>query len=393
MYPIAIVRIVLVCALGATLAACADDPSAPSYVLRSDDRPGQPIGQLTEAQQLQFDRGDGVFSQVFREQQGLGPLFVRPACANCHEGDGKGPGIVRRMALVEADGFTPARDQSPLRFGSMVREQFVTPATQGWVPFEGNSALRVSQRFGPAVFARGWMEAVDAREIERVAAEQAASGGAVHGRVARLAEGRIGRFGLKATVATLLDFTANAFQGDMGLTSPMRPMELANPDGLTDDAHPGVDLTMEQVEDTAAYVRTLAAPVRTGLDPRGAALFARVGCASCHTPSMATTADFPLRAMANTRAEVFTDLLLHDMGEGLADGVTDGPAGPRDWRTAPLVGVRFLRNFLHDGRVRTLDAAIRAHRSNGSEASPSVDAYTALSAADQTLLLDYVRAL
>ncbi len=380
-------------ALAFGLAGCSDGDSSPTYVLRGDDRPGDPVAALTAAQREQFARGDALFEQVFREPQGLGPVYVRAACALCHEGDARGPGAVRRMAVVEADGVTPARDQSALRFGSVVREQFVAPATQGVTPPEGLADVRVSQRTGPAVFGRGWIDAVDAREVERLAAEQASAGGPVRGVVPRLADGRLGRFGLKATVATLEDFAANAFQGDMGLTSPSRPDEVPNPDGLGDDARPGVDLTRAEVDDAAFYVRALALPPRTGLTARGAELFARVGCAVCHAPSLATRADFPLRAMAGARAEVFTDMLLHDMGDGLADGVAEGAAGPRHWRTAPLMGVRFLRAYLHDGRARTVEGAIRLHRGAGSEATPSVDAFEALSAADQTTLVDYVRRL
>ncbi|MFO0650828.1 MAG: di-heme oxidoredictase family protein [Polyangiales bacterium] len=372
-------------------AGCADE--APGYVLRGDDRPGEPVEGLTDAQQARFARGDTVFERVFREGEGLGPVYIRAACAACHAGDSKGPGVVRRMALVEADGFTPAADQSGLRFGSVVRELVVSPATRAVLPPTERSDLKVSERVGPAVFARGWMDAIDAREIERVAAELRAAGGMVHGRVPTLADGRLGRFGLKATVATLEDFAANAFLGDMGMTSPSRAEEVPNPEGLRDDARLGLDLSRDQVDDAAFYVRALAAPPRVGLTARGAELFARAGCATCHTPSLATRADFELTAMAGARAEVFTDMLLHDMGVGLADGVAEGAAGPRDWRTAPLIGMRFLRSYLHDGRARTLEGAVRLHRSEGSEASASVDAFDALSATDRSALLDYVRAL
>ena len=386
-------RMVLAIVTVATLAACSDDAATPAYQLRSDDRPGEPVGSLTAAQRVQFDRGDAVFEQVFRESQGLGPVYIRAACAACHAGDSKGPGSVRRMVLVGPDGLTPTADQSPLPFGSVLREQFVAPATRAVLPPEGRADVRLSLRFGPAVFSRGWLDAIDAAEIERVAREQSTAGGPVHGRVPRLADGRLGRFGLKATVVTLEEFSANAFQGDMGLTSPARPDEVLNPDGLRDDARAGVDLAQASVDDVAFYVRALASPPREGLTARGAALFADAGCASCHTPSLATRADFPLQAMAGARAEVFTDMLLHDMGDALADGIAEGAAGPRDWRTAPLVGVRFLRNYLHDGRARTLDGAIRLHRSDGSEASRSVDAFDALSPADQATLTDYVRRL
>lgn len=377
----------------ATFAGCSDVAATPAFQLRGDDRPGEPVGSLTAAQRAQFERGDAVFARVFREVQGLGPVYVRASCAACHAGDSKGPGSVQRMALVGPDGLTPAADASPLPYGSVLREQFVAPATRGVLAPEGRADVRLSLRFGPAVFARGWLDAIDAAEIERVAREQAAEGGPVRGRVPRLADGRLGRFGLKATVVTLEEFAANAFQGDMGLTSPTRPDEVPNPDGLRDDARAGIDLAQASVDDVAFYVRALASPPREGLTTRGSALFAATGCARCHTPSLATRADFALQAMAGTRAEVFTDMLLHDMGDALADGIAEGAAGPRDWRTAPLVGVRFLRSYLHDGRARTLDDAIRSHRSSGSEASRTVDAFDALSPADQATLTDYVRRL
>src|SRR5262249_19599378 len=160
----------------------------------------------------------------------------------------------------------------------------------------------------------------------------------------------IGRFGLKARIVTLDEFTADAFQGDMGLTSPMRPDELPNPDGLVDDDKPGTDVEIDHIDRIAFYLRHIAIPARVGLSVRGAKLFAQVGCSSCHVPTMHTRADYPIRQLANIDAPVFTDLLLHDMGAALADGMTDGSADASYWRTAPLIGMRFFRTFLHDGR-------------------------------------------
>lgn len=384
-------RIVLSVIVAALASGCGGE-AAPTYVLRGDDRPGEPVA-LTAAQEARFARGDTAFERVFRDADGLGPVFIRASCASCHAGDGKGPGVVRRMALVGSDGITPSADQSPLSWGGVVREFFVSPATRPVLPPDGRMDVRMSERVGPAVFARGWMDAIDASEISRIAAEQRASGGPVHGRVPMLADGRLGRFGLKATVPTLEDFAANAFLGDMGLTSPTRVEEVPNPEGLRDDARPGLDLTSDTVNDAAFYVRALAMPVRTGLTARGRELFASVGCASCHTPSLATRADFEIAEMAGGHAEVFTDMLLHDMGVGLADGVAEGAAGPRDWRTAPLIGMRFIRSYLHDGRARTVESATGLHRSEGSEANASIDAFDALSVSDRNALLEYVRAL
>jgi CxxC motif-containing protein (DUF1111 family) len=364
----------------------------PALRVVADDRTDLPVPMLTEAQQAQFDRGDALFERPFRASEGLGPVYIRASCASCHADDGRGPGSVERLAAIDANG-DPLMDQGAvLPFGSVVRSEYVPPATRGVSAPDDPTLLR-SLRIGPAVFGRGWIEAVLESEVERVASEQRAAATAVRGRVPRLMDGRLGRFGVKARVATLREFAADAFRGDMGLTSSLFPVEVANPDGLTDDARAGVDLTDEQVDTVGFYVAAVAMPSRAMMDPAGRAAFERAQCHHCHVPSMATRADYPLAAIAGQRAELYSDLLLHDMGRGLADGIAEGAAGPRDWRTAPLIGMRFSRTFLHDGRASTLDAAIRAHASEGSEANDSARAYEALSEQERGRLLAFVQAL
>src|SRR5262249_17623636 len=141
----------------------------------------------------------------------------------------------------------------------------------------------------------------------------------------------------------------------------------------------------------------LAIPHREA-NARGEELFTQVNCAVCHTPSLHTRADYPVEQIADRDAAVYTDFLLHSMGSLLADGLpkdpgVDGDAGSLDWRTAPLLGLRFNRTFLHDGRARTVADAIRLHRSDGSEANDSIDRFDALSDDDRKALLDFVNAL
>jgi CxxC motif-containing protein (DUF1111 family) len=207
----------------------------------------------------------------------------------------------------------------------------------------------------------------------------------------------IGRFGLKARVATLDDFTADAFQGDMGITSPLRPVEFLNPDGLTDDDKPGVDVDYRSVNLRALYIRLLAIPARK-TSAAGAALFASSDCAACHVPSLATRTDYPIEQLAGIDAEVYSDLLLHRMGGALADGLpshpsVDGAADSFEWRTAPLIGLRFNRTFLHDGRAKSIEEAVSMHRGEGSEANQAVDSFEALPDADRQTLLEFVEAL
>jgi CxxC motif-containing protein (DUF1111 family) len=371
-----------------------------------------PVRGLTSQWVSEFNDGDLAFGTPLREADGLGPLYTRASCAACHDTGARGPGLVKKMVLVEEDGVTPRTDQSALPFGFTVHPLTAGGGHSPILPPD-DPHVKVTDRLGPPVIGRGYMEAIADSEIERVAAEQGAAATGVHGRVNyvnyasepntdqrfhQYAPGDrvIGRFGLKARVATLDDFTADAFQGDMGITSPLRPTEFPNPDGLTDDMKPGIDVGFESVNRRANYVRLLAIPTRR-TQPSADALFASTGCASCHVPSLRTRADYPVAALADIDAPIYSDLLLHDMGSELADGLpqnsVDGDAGSFEWRTAPLIGLRFNRSYLHDGRAKTIEQAILLHRGDGSEANASVDAFEAMSASERQNLLSFVSAL
>lgn len=372
-------------------------PAAALTVVR-DDPSDAPIVGLDAAWVARFKRGDALFDQTHPEGDGLGPLYIRSSCGACHEAGARGPGFVEK--IVPGDGVV-------LPYG-VTRRPFVTAGAT--TPIEPPPSATTTARLPPSVFGRGYLDAVEDAEILRVEAEQAKRTDGIHGRAHRLIYASeisadpafstltkgamaIGRFGLKARVATLDDFSADAYQGDMGLTSPLRPVELTNPDGITDDARAGVDLPLDVVADVAAYMRLLAIPRRAAPDPRAVELFAAVSCAVCHTPTLRTRADWPVPELAGIDAPIYSDLLLHDMGDALADGVTDLAAGPRDWKTAPLIGLRHQRALMHDGRAKTVEAAIDAHAGPGSEAAASVAAFRALSASDQTSLIAFVRSL
>jgi len=379
-------------------AGCADD--VPPLEVVRDDPSDNPLRGLSDEEMARFDLGDALFEMRFLESQGLGPLYIRQACASCHAGDARGPGAVTKM--VPGDGATP------LPYGQTARPQLAAGAITGITPPPG---ARTSLRVGPAVFARGYLEAITDAEIERVEREQTAPGSPVSGRINRVAyqaelnpdarfhgfrpgdQNLIGRFGLKARLATVDEFSADAFQGDMGITSPLRPTELPNPDGLGDDHRPGVDVTLDDVNTVADYVRTLAIPRRAEPNAADRGLFASAGCGACHVPALRTRADYPVAALAGIDAPVYTDLLLHDMGVDLADGLPEGSASGSEWRTAPLIGLRFFRSYLHDGRAKTLRQAIELHAGSGSEANVSVAAFMALTAADQERLIAFVGGL
>jgi CxxC motif-containing protein (DUF1111 family) len=250
-------------------------------------------------------------------------------------------------------------------------------------------------------------DAVLDSEIQRGAAAQATRTDGIHGRINYVAYASqttanpafnahkfgdivIGRFGLKARVATLDDFAADAFQNDMGITSPMRPTELPNPDGLTDDEHPGVDIGITLVDQIATYMRLTAIPTRGTLTAAGTALFGQCQCSVCHVPTLHTRADYPIAQLADIDAPIYSDLLLHGMGPALADGMPDGTATSSEFRTTPLIALKYMQAYLNDGRAHTLKDAIQLH---GGEATASVAAFQQLSDADRATLLAYVNAL
>jgi CxxC motif-containing protein (DUF1111 family) len=402
-------------ALAGLASACSvqDPPDDPldGVKLVHEDPTDIPLRGATRAQVDRFDEGDALFDAVFREPDGIGPLYVRNACAACHDGAARGPGAVEKMAQVEADGITPLPDQSGLPYGHTVRPYTAAGATTPISPPVSDSSLKRSKRLGPAVFGRGYIEAIDDAEILRLEAEQQGRSDGIHGRINRVTyhskanpekayhqheedeADLIGRFGFKARVVTLDDFAADAYQGDMGITSPLRPDELPNPDAVTDDGRTGVDIPVETVNAVADYMRLLEIPARLTLVGPGKSLFTEVQCAVCHAPSLKTRADYPIATLAGIDAPVYTDLLLHNLGDNLADGLADESATSRTWKTAPLIGLRHLQGFLHDGRATTVEQAILAHEGPGSEANDTIARFKALSPDDRKALIAFVQSL
>jgi CxxC motif-containing protein (DUF1111 family) len=198
-------------------------------------------------------------------------------------------------------------------------------------------------------------------------------------------DGRIGRFGWKAQRGDLTQFAAEAYLVEMGITSELHPQELDPtpscqfapvPNSMPEGTDPS------DVELFADFMRGLAPPqpVLPRPSPVGEILFTQIGCSLCHTPLLG-------------EVNLFSDLLLHHMGKELDDGITQASAGPDQFRTAPLWGLGQRLFFLHDGRTKDLDEAIRAHQSRGSEASGVVGKYIALSPEQQHEVLIFLRGL
>ena len=227
-------------------------------------------------------------------------------------------------------------------------------------------------------------------------------------------DGTIARFGWKAQNKSLLLFSGEAYNVEMGITNELFQTErdetgacqlVTTPNDVTDTEATVGTQTVSGVEKFAFFMRFLAPPKPSMNMPGGSAsigrgrdAFTAVGCALCHTPAF-YTAPSTVEALSNKPVHLFSDLLLHNMGPGLADEVTQGAAAGDEFRTAPLWGVGQRIFFLHDGRTTDLLAAIRAHRSAGttqfraSEANAVVDRFNALPEPAKQDLLNFLRSL
>ncbi len=220
-------------------------------------------------------------------------------------------------------------------------------------------------------------------------------------------DGTITRFGWKAQGKSLLMFAGEAYNVEMGVTNELFPNERdhnpacrLNPlpedaENHSNDTFPAADVSSD-TSNFAMFMRlsappTPAAPTNSTL--RGRALFQLVGCALCHTPSLYTGSTSLTTGETNVAVNAFSDFLLHDMGLGLADGVSQGLAGPDEFRTAPLWGVGQRIFFLHDGRTKDLLEAIRQHASPGSEAIGTIGLFYSLPEQQKQDLLNFLRSL
>jgi CxxC motif-containing protein (DUF1111 family) len=264
--------------------------------------------------------------------------------------------------------------------------------------------VRTSLRVGPQVIGMGLLEAVADADLEALADPGDRDGDSISGRVHRIAStGRIGRFGWKASQPSLEGQVRAALSEDVGITSDAFPEESLSPaQRIVIDAPSGgqPEIDAFKVERIAHYCRVLAVPAQRGagepLVERGRELFSMVGCAACHVPELRTAKASPVQALRGATFHPYTDLLLHDMGEDLADHRRDGDADGREWRTPPLWGIGLVgtvnghTQFLHDGRARNLQEAVLWH---GGEAQRSRDAFVAMPQSDRRALIAFLESL
>src|SRR5262245_6576902 len=363
-----------------------------------------PLDGLTAEEAAAFAEGDAQFGKPFAIGEGLGPIFNNVSCASCHSGDGRGipENVLTRFSLAG----DPALDLG----GPQIQDRAIPGAEPERLP----AGVETSRRLPPPVFGAGLIEGIPVGSILALADSNDADGDGISGRANLVlapdfvpahepgggAGLKLGRFGRKGQVSSLLQQVVDAHHQDIGITTDFRVDENANPQAsrATEAADRVADpeLPASAVRSVVAYLRLLAPPAPGADSParaRGRELFATLACASCHVPVLRTGPNAGA-VLSERDGVLYSDLLLHDMGDGLADYRPDGQADGREWKTPPLWGLRVMRDFLrgqafllHDGRARSVEEAILLH---GGEAQAARDAFDALPANDRAALLDFV---
>ncbi|HTR81159.1 MAG TPA: di-heme oxidoredictase family protein [Bacteroidota bacterium] len=403
---------------------------------------GNPFPTLSGYDLHVHELGDEKFEATFVAapapvNSGLGPIYNNVSCSSCHHNDGIGiptAGDPQSSLLVRIS--MPGGDAhgGPLAvpgFGTQVQDKAVfgkTPEATVVISYSyqtfsfpdgeqyelraptytltdlyaGAGGVLISPRLAPPVFGLGLLEAVPDYEILSNADNE---GNGVHGKPNYVWDQstqsvKLGRFGWKANVASLLTQVAGAYNQDMGITNKIFRDEssLGQPqyDSLKDDP----ELPDSILNAVKFYVQTLAVPARRNVtDPgviHGEQLFMNAGCAGCHRETMTTGVNVAFPALSNQMIHPYTDLLVHDMGPGLADNRPDYQADGQEWRTAPLWGlglfatVNFPAYYLHDGRARTLIEAIMWH---GGEAEAAKTNFSKLNKEDRDALEAFLKSL
>ncbi len=390
--------------------------------------------------------GDAAFEQTFVSapapiNSGLGPVFNNVSCISCHHNDGKGTptaGLVNssllfRLSLPSLDvhgGPMPmpnfgAQLQDVAIFGkpaeanvNITYTNLITSFADGetvtlrkptytvinpYMPLP--AGYQISPRLAPPVFGLGLLQNIPEATIISFADESDANGDGISGRPNYVyntytQQRELGRFGLKANTPNLLMQVTSAYHQDMGITNYVFNKESAWGQTQLDNLNDDPELADSIINNVTFYVKTLAVPARrnvTDADVKmGKEIFTRINCGSCHKPTVQTGVDVTLAAISNQRIQPFTDLLLHDMGNDLADNRPDFLANGNEWRTTPLWGIGLFAKtngipfYLHDGRARTIQEAILWH---GGEAQQAKDKYTQLTKIERVRLLKFVESL
>ncbi|WP_269932784.1 di-heme oxidoreductase family protein [Aminobacter sp. HY435] len=424
---------------------------------------------ITFEEEGTFKLGNGMFRKLWvsspsstQASDGLGPLFNARACQSCHLKDGRGhppegnpdatsmffrlaraaeteeekAAVADRKARNFPDPVYGAQFQDlavpglagegrmvisyeevPVTLGDgtilSLRKPSYSVADLGYGPMDPRTTL--SPRVTPQMIGLGLVEQIHPADILAKADPNDRDGDGISGKASIVRDGKsggltLGRFGWKAQTPSIRQQSADAFAGDIGISTPdvvhhwgdcteAQADCLAMPNGVQDRLGP-VEAPDPIMDLVTFYSQNLAVPARRDIDdPRvllGKQMFYEAGCASCHTPKFVTRRDAPNKAQKFQLIWPYTDFLLHDMGDGLADGQQVGDASGNEWRTPPLWGVGLTETvnghtfFLHDGRARNLTEAILWH---GGEARAARDRFANLAADDRAALIKFLESL
>jgi CxxC motif-containing protein (DUF1111 family) len=402
---------------------------------------------LPEHLERAHEIGDVQFGATFVSapaplNPGRGPLFNNVSCGSCHIADGRGkvPGVgdtsVSTLFRVSIAGLDSHGGPNPVPgFGDQLQTRSIFNVTKEadvtvnymeqtfsfddgstyklrfplytisntYIGFPAN--VMVSPRVAAPVFGLGLLEAVSEADILSRVDEGDANADGISGKANRVWNHitqmtTLGRFGWKANQPSLLQQVAIAYNQDIGVTTSIFPKENSFGQPQYDNRDDDAELSDSLLYNVEFYIRTLAVPVRRNLNDAtvqsGKQLFANAGCASCHAPDLHTAVNVSFPAISNQLIHPYTDLLLHDMGDDLADNRPDFLATGKEWRTSPLWGIGLTQrvnghnNFLHDGRARSLMEAIMWH---GGEAAASRNKVKSMSASDRNALIKFLESL
>lgn len=391
--------------------------------------------------------GDAAFENTFVAspapiRPGLGPVFNNVSCASCHVADGRGKApdagesLVGMLIRLSIPGTDPHGGPNPAPgFGGQLQQRAIfgtlpeagvqitysdslftypdgqtltlrKPDVQLINPYQSlPTGLMISARVAPPVFGMGLLQAVPESEIVEEADEMDADMDGISGKANYVwdvlsSTMKLGRFGWKAGNPDVMQQSAGALNQDMGITNMVFPEESSygqiQYDGRADEP----EISDSLLYAIAFYMRTLAVPAARHRDrpevTEGRTIFRNLGCVSCHRQKLHTGTDVAFPPVSNQDIYPYTDLLLHDMGPGLADHRPEFRADGSEWRTSPLWGIGLTRivnghtNFLHDGRARSLEEAILWH---GGEAASAVQKFTQLNSRDRQKLLSFLNSL
>jgi len=377
------------------------------------------------------DFGDGTHSEpdnpVFTEQIGkLGPKFVNRSCVACHVNNGRAlpPAIGAPMLQSVVKVGSDASGSPHPTLGSVLQPQSTSGSPEAGVvissyttntgqyadaspyslvkpnyTFSGVTPAFFSVRLAPQLVGLGLLEGIQESTIQSAADPQDSNADGISGRIQTVTDpetgqSRLGRFNYKGGKARLSHQIAGALNNDMGVTTAIFP----SLDGETNSG--AIELSAAEIDKMTRYVALLGVAARRNLSDtqalQGEQLFTGASCTKCHTPTLTTSPFHPMTELRNQTIHPYTDLLLHDLGPGLADNMGEGVATGAEWRTPPLwsigltAGVSGGEAYLHDGRARSLEEAILWH---GGEAEAAKQTFRAMSASERAAVVKFLKSL